>query len=107
MTADAAQRSNIADVSPAELDELAVEKLAAAAMLLKQAPQPQRDFFNAFFKGAAPEDLARYTPQALVDLSAHLHSLTNTRKADQPLVLLSEFPDPSGNGRSETLLVAV
>jgi glutamate dehydrogenase len=108
MTPEAAERTeatesvNLTD----PLVSLAAERFAAATTLLKQSTQASRDFFNAFFRGASPEDLTRYAPEALVALAARIHTLTNTRPAGESLVVLTDFAG-SAETRNETLLVAV
>src|ERR1700722_2280784 len=108
MTPEAAERTeatesvNLTD----PLVSLAAERFAAATTLLKQSTQASRDFFNAFFRGASPEDLTRYSPEALVALAARIHTLTNTRPNGETLVVLTDFAG-SAETRNETLLVAV
>ncbi len=99
---EAAESVNVTD----PLDSLAAERFAAATILLKQSSQAARDFFNALFRGASPEDVTRYPPEALVALAARVHALTNTRLGGDSLVVLSDFSG-SVEARNETLLVAV
>ncbi len=86
------------------LDTDAAKNIAAAATLLAETPRGLRTFFDAFFKGAAPEDANRYTPEALAALAERVYTLTASRAAEDSLVALSEFPAGAHN---ETILVAV
>ncbi|HWU24823.1 MAG TPA: NAD-glutamate dehydrogenase, partial [Rhizomicrobium sp.] len=106
MTPEAAERADRSDAAPISdgSDSLAADRHAAAATLLKQAPQAERDFFSAFFKDASPEDLCLYTAEALVALAAQIRPLTQTRPIAESKVVLCEF---AAQARAETLLVAI
>ena len=85
-------------------DTEAAERIAAATALLKQTSPGVKNFFSAFFQGASPEDVCHFAPDALVTLAEWIHAQTATRKAGEPLVILTESPvEP----RNESVLVAV
>jgi len=99
-------RPDLAD-APAIADPFdteAAERIAAATALLKQSPQGLRQFFSAFFQGASPEDVAHFTPEALVALAQWAHAQTARRKAGETLVVLGESP---AGTRNESILIAV
>ncbi len=106
MSPEAAERADVTDFTPLaeQIDSQAAERQAAAIALLKQAPQAERDFFGAFFKGASPEDLCLYAPETLVAIAAQIRPLTETRANGDSRVALCDLAAPS---RNETLLVAV
>ena len=106
MIADASERAEpLSAAAPSDpFDTEAAARIAAAAILMKQASPQSRNFFNAFFRAASPEDVARYPADALVALADSVRELTAARKPGETLVLFSDF---TGSARSETMLVAV
>jgi len=96
--ADSAGTAAIAD----PFDTEAAERIAAATALIKQAPQQERNFFNAFIHGASPEDVSRYTAEQLVALAHRVQAQTAIRKVGESLVVFCDF-----DATSETMLIAV
>src|SRR5271170_1093459 len=104
MIPDARPDSATAPAIADPFDTEAAERIAAATALLKQSPPNVRQFFGAFFLGASPEDVAHFTPEALVALGEWAYAQTATRKAGETLVTLGD--SPSG-ARNESVLIAV
>jgi glutamate dehydrogenase len=87
-----------------------VQRLRAADAMLTaaQADTALLSFFRTLFKNAVPDDLVRYTPEALTTLARLVFARIGTRRDGEPLVTLFtpriECPD---YGRDEYAFVAV
>ncbi len=100
-------------VDPADAAVVAHDDEAKAAACLAQAakllasPGP-RHFFEAFYRGAPPEDVTRYAPDSLAQIAGVLFERTQVRKAGETLIELLDLnaQDASGS-RKETILAAV
>ncbi|HKD21806.1 MAG TPA: NAD-glutamate dehydrogenase domain-containing protein, partial [Rhizomicrobium sp.] len=97
---DSAHPGAIADPFDAE----AAERIKAATTLLKTAPQALRNFFAAFFQGAAPEDVAHFSAEGLVALAQWAFTETAERKTGETHVATGDSP---AGARNECLLIAV
>ncbi|HTQ13835.1 MAG TPA: NAD-glutamate dehydrogenase [Rhizomicrobium sp.] len=100
-------------VDPADAAVVAHDDEAKAAVALAQAARlltspAQRDFFEAFYRGAPPEDVTRYAPESLAEIAGVVFAHTATRPPGTTIV---EMFDVNAQGadsvRKETLLVAV
>jgi glutamate dehydrogenase len=108
MTSPAARAADPADAAVVAHDDeaRATASLAQAAKLLKDPAQAA--FFEAFYRGAPPEDVTRYTPDSLADLAGLAFAQCRTRKPGETLVALLDFNAQGREGaRKETVLVAV
>ena len=95
-------------VAADSLEAEAARRLAAATPLMNAASPGARSFFDAFYRGASPEDVARYAPEDLATLAGLVYSHATERKAGETLVTLFEFrADAKTHARNETVLLAV
>ena len=102
MNSDAAERSDTADATAFAdpYDDESARRIAAAASLLRSEPHAQRGFFEEFLRGAAPEDVCRFSPESLARLANRVFALTARRKSGETLVRATDF-------ENECLFVAV
>ncbi len=112
MTSPAAKalRNDSADAAIAahEVETRAVKELSAAASILKSAEPGLAAFFDAFYRGASPEDLTRYTPESLAALAGLVFAQSAVRKPGETLVTTFEFQAQVAElTRREAVLVAV
>ena len=110
MTSNLARAANPADAATvAEEDEaVATKHLAEATKLMKAADPVQKNFFDALYWGAPPEDVNRYTPESLAALASDVFTHSATRKPGDTLVDIFEFRAQGKSGaRNETVLIAV
>ena len=112
MTSPAAQalRNNSADAAIAahEVEARAVKELSAAASILKSAEPGLTAFFDAFYRGASPEDLTRYTPESLAALAGLVFAQSAVRMPGETLVTTFEFQAQVAElTRREAVFVAV
>ena len=112
MTSPAAQalRNDSADAAIAaqEVEARAVKELSAAASILKSAEPGLAAFFDAFYRGASPEDLTRYTPESLAALASLVFERSAVRKPGETLVTTFEFQAQVAElTRREAVFVAV
>jgi glutamate dehydrogenase len=112
MTSPAAQaiRNDSADAAVAahEVEARAVKELSAAASILKFAEPGLAAFFDAFYRGASPEDLTRYTPESLAALAGLVFAQSAVRKPGETLVTTFEFQAQVAElTRREAVFVAV
>jgi glutamate dehydrogenase len=112
MTPQAAEalRDHATDAAIAASDDdvLAADRLEAAKRLLKSAEPDLADFFDAFYRGAPPGDVLRYTPESLVELARLVYSHSAERKPDETQVALFDFhAQTNGSTRNETIFLAV
>jgi glutamate dehydrogenase len=112
MTSPAAQalRNDSADAAIAahEVEARAVKELSAAASILKSAEPGLAAFFDAFYRGASPEDLTRYTPESLAALAGLVFAQSAVRKPGETLVTTFEFQAQVAElTRREAVLIAV
>ncbi|HEY1613646.1 MAG TPA: NAD-glutamate dehydrogenase [Rhizomicrobium sp.] len=100
-------RADTADRIAATSDDegLASARLAAARSLL--ADSDQLAFFDAFYRTAPPEDVARYTPETLAELARLIFEHSARRKAGETHVELFELPTAGQKAPRETILLAV
>ena len=87
----------------------AAERLAASVRLLAGETDPGlQAFFETLYGTAPPEDVTRYSPEALVILARRVYAATARRAPGMPLIahFAPNDIDPQF-GRNETILVAV
>jgi glutamate dehydrogenase len=109
MTAPAAQalRNDAADAAH-DVEVRAIKELSAAASILKSAEPGLAAFFDAFYRGASPEDLTRYTPESLAALAGLVFAQSAVRKPGETLVTTFEFQAQVAElTRREAVFVAV
>ncbi len=110
MTSPAAQalRNDSAEAAAHEVEARAVKELSAAASILKSAEPGLAAFFDAFYRGASPEDLTRYTPESLAALASLVFERSAVRKPGETLVTTFEFQAQVAElTRREAVFVAV
>ncbi len=106
----AAQSRDPADSAEiAQTDEAQAEaRIASAAQKLKTIDSEAHAFFQALMKNAAPDDVNRYTPDALVALGRLVFGATQSRAEGESRVVLlapkEQFPE---YGLVEDVLVAI
>jgi glutamate dehydrogenase len=108
MTPEAARLADPADAAVVAHDDeaRAAASLSQATKLLK-APG-QAAFFDAFYRGAPPEDVTRYAPESLAALASQVFEHTATRRPGETAVALFNFSAQGRDlARKETIFVAV
>jgi glutamate dehydrogenase len=108
MTPEAVRIADPADAAVVAHDDeaRAAAALAQAGKLLKQSPAAS--FFEAFYRGAPPEDVIRYAPESLAALASEVFAHSATRKPGGTLIALFDFAAQArDHARKETILVAV
>ncbi|HEX3673191.1 MAG TPA: NAD-glutamate dehydrogenase [Rhizomicrobium sp.] len=108
MTANTAYAIDPADAAVVAHDDQAkaTATLRDAARLLTEPGQAA--FFDAFYRGAPPEDVTRYAPESLAALAALVFENSLKRKPGETLVSLFDMNAQSRDGaRKETILLAV
>jgi glutamate dehydrogenase len=89
-------------------DAAGAERIAAATNLIKAAEPGLRAFFDSLYRGASPEDVARYAPESLAALASLVFTQTAQRKAGESLVAVFDFrAQGTASAHNETVLVAV
>ncbi len=107
MSDAARSRPEAATISDSE-DPGSNRCLAAAAILIKAAEPGLKAFFQAFFRGASPEDVTRYAPESLAALASLVYSRTAQRKPGETSVSIFDFHAQSlASSHNETAFVAV
>ena len=108
MTSPVAHALRNDSVDTHDIEERAVTELSAAASILKAAEPGLAAFFDAFYRGASPEDLTRYTPESLAALAGLVFAQSAVRKPGETLVTTFEFQAQVAElTRREAVLVAV
>jgi glutamate dehydrogenase len=108
MTPEAARAADPADAAVVAHDDeaRAVSALAQAAKLLK--PAELAGFFEAFYRGAPPEDVTRYAPESLAALASLVFEHSIVRKPGETQTALFDFnAQARDHARKETVLVAL
>ncbi|HEX4301177.1 MAG TPA: NAD-glutamate dehydrogenase [Rhizomicrobium sp.] len=84
------------------------ERLAAAAQLARADAPGLAAFFDALYRGAAPDDVNRYTPAALLALARMVHARVRThRPGASDVSLFSAREEDKDYGENDFVLVAV
>jgi glutamate dehydrogenase len=94
--------------SPRSDDAIGAERIATAASLFNTAEPGMKAFFDAFYRGAPPEDVLRYAPESLAALASLVYTHTALRKSGETLVTMFDFhAQGRTSSHNETVLVAV
>ncbi len=94
--------------TPRSDDAAGAQRLAAAASLVKAAEPGLKAFFDSLYRGASPEDLARYAPESLAALASLVYTHTAQRKPGETVVALFDFrAQGPASSHNETVYVAV
>ena len=84
----------------------AEERLEAAGKLISD--KALKSFFDALFSHAAPDDVNRYTPQALVALARLVFArVSGHRTGDSSVALFTARDEDAAYGENDTLMVAI
>ncbi len=84
----------------------AEERLQAAGKLISDSAL--KNFFDALYSHAAPDDVNRYTPQALAALARLVFARASAhRKGDSSVALFTARDEDAAYGENDTLMVAV
>jgi glutamate dehydrogenase len=108
MTPEAACAADPADAAVVAHDDeaKAVVALAQATKLLSRADLA--GFFEAFYRGAPPEDVARYGPESLAALASLVFEHSSSLKTGETLSVLLDFnAQAHDHTRKETVLLAI
>jgi glutamate dehydrogenase len=95
----ATMRTVEADSPVADVERAAAGRVSAACALLKSRSSELAHFCSAFYSGASPEELERFTIQALATLAETVFEHSQSRRPQQALVDIFDFPavqDDSG-----------
>ena len=87
-----ALRSDDSDTVLSDAEVTAAGRVSAACSLLKVKSPDLAQFCSAFYSGASPEDLERFTIQALANLAETVFEHSAVRPPQQSLVALFNFP---------------
>jgi glutamate dehydrogenase len=110
MTTDAAARKPVPTPAeaPSSEDELAIERIEAAARLLRGGDPDLASFFAALYRSAPPEDVTRYAPESLAELASLVFAHSARRKRGETLVELLSLRAQGGEAvRNELVFLAV
>jgi len=98
---------NLALPAVSEDESEAAQRLSESAKAAKSDPALLA-FFEALYRNAAPEDINRYTPDALMALARLVLARVSRRKAGESLVdLFNPSHEAKEYGLSECVLVAI
>jgi len=92
--------------SPAgDAEQVAAGRVEAACSLLGITSADLAKFCSVFYSGASPEDLERFTIEALASLAASVFDRSAVRKPEDTLVQVFDFPAPQANGGFRELVL--
>ena len=91
-------KANKADSPVADVERAAAGRVATACSLLKNTSPELARFCSAFYDGASPEDLERFTIQALASLAEIVFERSGELRPGHTLVDIFDFPAPQSDG---------
>src|ERR1700719_499430 len=103
-----ALRTDVTDSAISDAELAAAERVSAANSLLNARSPELAGFCSAFYSSASPEDLERFTIQALASLAECVFDRSAERLPQQTLVELFNFPAAQGEkGFRDLVLLCV
>ena len=101
-------RTDVADCSASDVEQAAAARVTSACSLLKARSPELARFCSAFYSGASPEDLDRFTIQALASLAESVFDRSAVRWPEETHVEIFDFPaTQSDSGFREIILLCV
>ncbi len=97
----------VAECLPGTEEERAAVALIgqAAAALAAKRSDIAKDFTALLFARASPEDIVRYSPEELAQLTENAWTFLSARKPGEPKIRFDNMPRPAGEARGKAFAV--
>jgi len=98
-------RADETDPPVPDVEQAAAGRVASACAMLKSRSPALAGFCAAFYGGASPEDLERFTIEALASLAESVFDHSELRQPQQTLVDIFDFPPSQSDGGFRELVL--